>query len=613
MSEENLNIYDVDDISISSLFQKIDRILAEDERISVASTKSVDPYAFAEDNVIGYSDKRKHSLFLNYDLLKNVSKDIASFIILSKGVNYHELAHLMFSPDIETKTKKYYSKYSYKSIINYNEYREAINLCEDCRIENLFVNNFDRASYYFSYAAVVLLLKDSLKYKKSKIDKLLNYFSLYGKKFLNVDISMLHNEINFPEDIIKSVEELIDKYILEKDINVRLDIAFQVAEIISSLKDKERQEEQKQKEKEEQKNKNNNDNKDSKNNKKGNQQNDSESQKQDKKGKKEKEDGNSQTNNSDNNTDKQNINNQQTQENELDKIKSKLEKEMTNIQTDIDKDIDALKALVYADKFANFDGTTFKPSDQNKAIARKIEEHLKILRGNLTSSIKRFQKSGKIDMHSVMASFKSDPIAIFQKRKLNKIDKSRIAVSVLLDSSGSISTSDFNTEIGAAWSLTEAFKKLNNKVEIVEFSWKHRLLKGFNNNGDWKRTYNDSTSVCNPMKLAIKDLLAIKKIENIPNLFLMIVSDGFFDDAHDAKEIMDEARKKGIKILWIFASERLKSDSWRINLAQIKIKEMLPHLDFFIGIDDIDKLTEEFKKFIFKVQKDINKKLEVSA
>jgi hypothetical protein len=269
--------------------------------------------------------------------------------------------------------------------------------------------------------------------------------------------------------------------------------------------------------------------------------------------------------------------------------------ENRELQNEIRKEVN--KIVSSKKEFGDFSGEIFNKSATDEIESKKIEEVLRILRGDLSFKLNRFQKRGKIDMISMIKARQNNNLNMFKKKRLNKIDKSKLGVSILLDTSGSISLRDFREEIKATWCLSKALENLGNFVEVIEFSRYYRHMKKFASQGDWKRSYGSSTSVCEPLKCSISDLMVLKSSKKINNLFAIIISDGCFDEnIETVKRFIDDAHKKKIKVIWICASNLHNKDNGK-------------YFDWYIRIKNLIELSRELNKIIREIQREINKNI----
>jgi len=591
LNEVSENIQNVD---VALLLQKTDRILAGNEKIVVQDATKFSTRAIA------FSDTSKLLIFLNFNGVTNIKsiKNIFDYLILIKGLNYHELAHILYTDytlnRIRTFLEKKYIANKGKLVTSSSEFLETLNVLEDGRIENLFYTQYKRAKYYFSFCVSNLLLSKQDLSKFTISDLTTAYILLYGRKFLSVKyaeyIVDLRKKValKISKEKLNKIEQLVDSYSFELDLNARLEIAYKLILLLknynvkiistSSSKSIERGKSIKGTKKR---------TKDAveklreleKENKKDNQQNQKTNQ-----------------------TNKIEIHNA-----DLKDVFEKIKEDIENIAT-IQTEVENEKARLSAgnSEFEAFSGDIHKITSKSKVEIKKIENVLRKLRGDLSTQIFRFQRKGKIDVISIIKSQRNSSLKIFRNERINKIDKCKLGVSLLLDSSGSISSSDFRNEINASFCLTKALEKLANKIEILEFSSYFRVLKKFNSEGDWHRSYDGGTNIASPLKQSIVDLKLLRRKEDIQNLFIIIVSDGQFNESvAETSRVFDEARKQGIKVLWILAS------NYPYHRYRDKQQELSRKVDWFIQIKDLSELSIKLKNIIKELQQEIIKKIKL--
>ena len=101
--------------AIGAVYQRADRIITGDSDIAVTITRTKD---MTEPSMTDGKD-----IILNGNLIDNVTDDT---IIGLNGVNYHELAHVLFSPRVGSALGQY---------VTTNNMKRAFNLLEEGRIE----------------------------------------------------------------------------------------------------------------------------------------------------------------------------------------------------------------------------------------------------------------------------------------------------------------------------------------------------------------------------------------------------------------------------------------------------------------------------------------------
>ena len=595
----DISLSDIDYNEISALLQKTDRIISENEKVVVTSTDGTE---------LAYADTINLNIFLNYDDMKNQKRinNAFNFVLFSKGLNYHELAHLLFTDYGKNNIQRFVDKKYAENrkdnvkIINVNEFMRNLNLLEDCRIENLFYAQYPRLKHYFSFnSGVVYLDEIPNMFKSGDFSGLLQYYLLiYGRKFfgnkfkdslvkIRKDITQ---DITKVKDLVIQCETLMDKFIFEKDMNNRLNIAYEFVKLL------------------------NDNNINVKNNSSSLSLLKSKSIRGTKQRNKEMTDKLKQRIDNENNQNKKGSSSSSNNKKKKSEIKSMEDlckdvmKEIANndnIKKEINKELGKLNTNdkeLYEDgldvKKRNtiINSTSFNPSSKEVFEIRKLERVLRLLRGDLSSKVERFKKRGKIDILSSIKARQNNNLRIFKKKNRSKIDKAKIGVSILMDTSSSISFSDFNNEIGATYCLVKSLEKLKNKTQVIEFSIDYKIIKNFDTNkGDWKRHYRGGTIILPAFKQSVNDLIKLKRKEKINNLFTFIVSDGeFWESDTSIKKQITKTHKRGIKVIWIFA-----------NCREDYNKKLSEEFDWFINIKDLSELSTKFNTIIKDIQKNI--------
>jgi hypothetical protein len=269
------------------------------------------------------------------------------------------------------------------------------------------------------------------------------------------------------------------------------------------------------------------------------------------------------------------------------------------IQTEINNDLNVV-GIASINGGETYSGELFKETEREKLEIAKVYNLIKELRGDLAMKIDRFRKRGLLDTKSAMKSLQNRTLNVFKKKSLNKMDKARLGVSLILDTSGSISDGDFTNEVRSAWTLVKSFEKLENKVEVIEFSDDFRVLKPFNSEGDWRRTFNAGTVLTGAFNESIKHL---DGLDDIKNKYIIIISDGDFTEKYDStKRLIEEAHKHKIKVFWILAS----------RYGGMNNDEFTSLFDHFFKIEDLSELSIKLQKTVSMIQRDIIMRLQTT-
>lgn len=199
----------------ANFFQKVDRILSGEIKIKVNARISEElAWANIKEKSINLSLKR---------IFNEVNKDKLRFITISKGLNYHELSHLL-------NTKLFEKKLTQDLL---REEFEIINSLEDGRIETIFSNKYPRTKKYFINCFHQIIHNYS---KHSPAQNPLVFLSSQSRRlFLDKKSLYTYEAIfnkTYGDEITTKIKFLIDEYLTSKNPNYQLEIAKKIFEII---------------------------------------------------------------------------------------------------------------------------------------------------------------------------------------------------------------------------------------------------------------------------------------------------------------------------------------------------------------------------------------------
>jgi hypothetical protein len=575
---------------------------------------------------------------------------------MSKGLNYHELSHILYTDYSGTilsqfylnKYREYSSKEASKGYVEVEEkdkelfcsssdFMQVINMLEDGRIETFFSNEYPRAKYYFTFCASQFILNDlKVSFESKNKNAISNYALIFGRKFMwkqalkirkLIDNNLV--ELGVDEHDIDRIEEITDEYISEVSLNKRLEFGLELANLFEKYKIrppmnstesikshnrmkgmkekikeavekaleqmKEQDKLQKEEPEEESENGENqegeegeesdeNENGSGKcdgdgNEELGEQKSDVGSGSDESKGEKSK--------------------------NVIDELQASIDnstEESEAIQNEVNNDLNVV-GIASINGGETYSGELFRETEREKLEIAKVYNLIKELRGDLAMRIDRFKKRGLLDTKSAMKSIHNRTLNVFKKKSLNKMDKARLGISLILDTSGSISDSDFNNEVRSAWTLVKSFEKLENKVEVIEFSDSFRVLKPFNSEGDWRRTFNAGTVLTGAFNESISHL---DKLDDIKNKYIIIISDGDFTEKYEStKRLIEEAHNHRIKVFWILASR----DGRYVSRSKDEFSSLFDH---YFKIEDLSELSVKLQKTVSMIQRDIIARLQTT-
>lgn len=178
--------------NVSAVYSKADTVITGDTvMVSVDSSGDMTSPA--------HNDGRE--ITLNASLLETIDDTTITSL---HGFNYHEVAHVLFSPRRGSKLGKW---------IEENKVRRAYNILEDSRIERLLIAKYPSTRLYLEACITDYLLKgDPATWK--------NYFHLItGRKYIDLEVRqaiadrfIAHYGVSFAEDlhaIIHAYRELV--------------------------------------------------------------------------------------------------------------------------------------------------------------------------------------------------------------------------------------------------------------------------------------------------------------------------------------------------------------------------------------------------------------------
>lgn len=536
-----------------SFFQKVDRILTGKMTISVSTvhtpcywTKNplAEPFALQIGNQIMLNFERV------FDTIQTLQGDYMDAIIMLKGLNYHELSHYLFTD---------YGK-------NYPLYlKEYLNCLEDQRIETMFGAIYPKVETYFEYTALKLI-------------DVSDFLLIWGRKTFLPSEFVRKSESVFREQHKEKTDEakkIIDKFIIEKDKRKRV----LLAERLYLLFDKKPQFSRQTsisysldgtshagKRKTE---------------------NGIDSAKKKMAGLKKRENEKSCTKSADWNDDKKTE--------EMAKAQEKMKEETA-------EDVKTIRATAIfgGDTSANYSGKKLDIDEKTLVIANNLKKVFSKLKNEKQSGYLPNKKSGRIDVRKAMVSSQNGNLKIFKKWQKDRTDEVKLAVKILIDSSGSMQQI-IKPSFRGGWAISKSLETINSGVvSIACFNTSNIKIKGFNDRtANWMVTCGGGTDPNISLAITYDEM---NKLVDYKNKMLFIITDGeWFGNNYEI--ILDKLKKKGVKIMvllynqyhsdeTIFSTEIMKISSISIKDGSILI---------FRNVDEIPDLIRN------SIQKQVGK------
>ena len=511
----------------------------------------------------------------------------SEYLKLLKGLNYHEVSHILYSP-------------AFGHVLNETE-RKVANMLEDQRIELLFIQRFPNAYRYF--ANNIIRLSHGLR-----------YVNVYGRRFfLPRELVSLYRKLaieqeGYTEREISLIEELIDRYLTAKTYSELIDIikaltailktedlnyydqtsnchmpydpelSFQRSERLAGDKKKIAKliEEERKKEKD---------------GKGGNGDIEEEQEEQGDEGsgegEKEGQEGEEEQEGQEGEEEREGGVNIESKIQEI--LEQTAEEIDRDLQREIQRDMEIIGIIAGDQAGASKDVLV----TERKELKDKLKRYLKILKSGLSEGYIRRQKTGRFDMRAVMCAMKNGNTRIFKKYKPSRVDKLRIALCIEVDGSGSMSGEKFKHAIDCAWMLSHALEELGSKVAVTEYSdGTYIYLKKWNEKmGTDVQMLSGGTDPGRCLKEAFTELKRMRN-NGIPNLINICITDGDWYSRH-GDWVIEDMNNDGVETIEVIIGSNLRSHGSK-------------HI---IRIYSADELPEKVKGTIEDIARDIRKEI----
>jgi len=198
---------------------------------------------------------------------------------------------------------------------------------------------------------------------------------------------------------------------------------------------------------------------------------------------------------------------------------------------------------------------------------------------------------------------------IFKKFKHDKIGKTNIATTILVDSSGSMKDDDFRLAMRSAYCIADALEKTGSKVMILSFAVNFREIKPFNRDISsikLERGTGGGTELTSSLNYTEKATANIMKQENIKKSMLIVISDCWFND--DIKNlngkqatILSRIKKKS-KVVFFCIHDF--SHNYKATHHYHDILTKLSNHIYYV--DDYEQLYPKMQDFIRKYEQEIH-------
>lgn len=197
---------------VSNVYQTADRIITSDSDITVTVVRNPEMDTTATNN--------GREIVFNSNLIEDLDTDT---IVSMNGTNYHELAHVLFSPRSGSSLGQY--------VIN-NKMKRAFNMLEEGRIEKLLVAKYPATRLFLEATFLDYALKDSP-------DKWGDMFPVStGRRYIDHDVRQMIADkfINsYGADMAQKVSKIVNEYaglVFPTDFNRGMELIAEYSELV---------------------------------------------------------------------------------------------------------------------------------------------------------------------------------------------------------------------------------------------------------------------------------------------------------------------------------------------------------------------------------------------
>lgn len=180
--DEEMQIRTVRLNTLCRVYEQADRVLSGDPVVVNVAPTGPAP---------AWSDGA--SIWLNAEMIEEIDMETLTQV---NGLNYHELAHHLYTPRRGTDLVKWVME---------NNYLEAMNMLEDQRIETLLTARYPSVAPYLT-ATVSRWLANTPE------EGAYNYVLVRGRRYLPLEIREGFRDIFFNPDLLQTIAEIVDEY-----------------------------------------------------------------------------------------------------------------------------------------------------------------------------------------------------------------------------------------------------------------------------------------------------------------------------------------------------------------------------------------------------------------
>lgn len=534
--------------SVGAVYGRTDRILtAEPVEVRVEDNPEMDTTA--------YNDGK--NIVFNAHLLEEVNDRT---IISLNGFNYHEVAHILYSPR---------SGSEFGKAIMREGLKHAYNCLEDSRIERLLVAKYPSVAPFLEASCLEYLLK-------GKSEEFASYFPLFtGRKYLDIE---LRQEIadrfikHFGKELAMTISLIVHEYrtlVFPRDYDRALELVRLFAEIVGRDEIKEH-------------NgcpiipKDGHGHGDRTVQDKGRMKGNKEQEAQQDKANKDEGDGNSESLNdpADSDTDNRGDSRGWDSEGKDDADDNVLRKDIKERLDNLSKNDEVLKNAQEVRKAISNNSDRRSAIKQgaysNQAVSPKVSGSarafavaLERVRIDNDPAWQLEQPEGRLNIGRAMRADINDMDKVFDRWHEGNSNNDIDAV-ILVDTSGSMSWQIQRT-MESAWIIKRGIERINGRVSVYKFNHDSRLIYSQADKAQPNEyRYVNASGGTNPYKALLEARRHLTSSRRGVRM-LFIVTDGHWDMTEDNDKIIADLNKDGVQTAVVFLGDLRR---WASNRAE---------------------------------------------
>jgi cobalamin biosynthesis protein CobT len=246
----------------------------------------------------------------------------------------------------------------------------------------------------------------------------------------------------------------------------------------------------------------------------------------------------------------------------------------------------------------------------SKMLRKKLEQ----LTSGLQEETSYGQRSGRVHMKAAKTADITHSTRIFKRRLPDESNKAKMAVSILVDGSGSMGSvsankSKMNAAVRTCFIISNELERMGNYVEARGFGDNDVLVKAFGQKhadwGDenWGKTGYGNGDTHSSIIAARENLIEISTKNDFKTKVLMLFGDGAWADNSEVEKEIMECNKKGI--ITVFMKY---DDANRMTYKLQKWEQKGCKLGEYIPVRKINEcLVKSVQRIISEVEKEVVK------